>query len=454
MSNSPTTSTKSLQNASRRRFIKTAATAAVATCVAPAILRTAKANSSRNTLKIMQWNHFVPGFDRWFNDEYIKAWGEKNDTEVIVTNVGMSSINSRAKAEVAAQRGHDMVLFLSPPPSFEQHAIDHADVWKECERRYGQPSSLAVKSSFNPKTGRYYGFSDSYTPDPVNYRKDLWDDVGVFPDTWEDVRAGGRKILERHRIPVGLGLAPELDSNMALRSLLHAFGASVQNETGRPTLKSRETLEAVKFTNALYKEAMTDEVFTWDPSSNNRLLLAGRGSLALNAISITRTGENKKIPLSDRIWLAKAAEGPAGRVGLQHLVNVYVIWKFAENKEGAQKFLIDYTGEFRRAFLASEFYNFPSFASSVPDLNELIAVDPKAKPSDKYNVFADVSDWITNVGHPGHANAAIDEIFGNWTISKMFAQAAAGKMSPEEAVNAADREVRQVFEKWRQIGLV
>jgi multiple sugar transport system substrate-binding protein len=199
---------------------------------------------------------------------------------------------------------------------------------------------------------------------------------------------------------------------------------------------------------------MTDEVFIWDPSSNNRLLLAGRGSLALNAISITRTGENKKIPLADRIWLAKAAAGPAGRVGLQHLVNVYVIWKFAENIDGAQQFLIDYTGEFRRAFMASEFYNFPSFPSTVPDLDELIALDLKAKPSNKYNVFADVSDWITNVGHPGHANAAIDEIFSNWTISKMFASAAAGKMSPEEAVAAADREVRQIFGKWQQAGLV
>jgi len=454
MTNSPKTTTDSPRRLSRRRFISTAATAALAAAVAPSILNTAKAKSTRKTLKILQWNHFVPGFDRWFNNEYVKAWGEKNDTEVIVTNVGMTSINSRAMAEVTAQRGHDMVLFLSPPPSFEQHAIDHSDVWKECERRYGKPSPLAVKSSFNPKTGRYYGFSDSYTPDPVNYRKDLWDDVGVFPDTWDDVRVGGRKIFERHGIPVGLGLAPELDSNMALRSLLHAFGASVQDESGRPALKSRQTLEAVKFTNALFKEAMTEEVFTWDPSSNNRLLLAGRGSLALNAISITRTGENKKIPLSDRIWLAKAAEGPAGRVGLQHLVNVYVIWKFAENKEGAQQFLVDYTGEFRRAFMASEFYNFPSFPAGVPDLGELIAEDPKATPTDKYNVFSDVSDWITNVGHPGHANAAIDEIFSNWTISKMFAHAAAGKLSPQEAVNAADREVRQTFAKWQQLGLV
>ncbi|MEM7403828.1 MAG: ABC transporter substrate-binding protein [Pseudomonadota bacterium] len=448
-----TPSNSTVTRQSRRKFIRTAAGTALVGA-APAIIGTAKAQRSRKTLKILQWNHFVPGFDEWFNNKYIKAWGEKYGTEVIVDNVGMSSINSRAKAEVAAGRGHDMVLFLSPPPSFEQHAIDHREIWEECQQRHGAPSELALKSTYNPKTDRYYGFSDSFTPDPINYRRDLWDDVGVFPDTWDDIRTGGRKVFERHRVPVGLGLAPELDSNMALRSLLSAFGASVQNADGVPSLKSRETLAAVEFSNALYREAMTDEVFTWDPSSNNRLLLAGRGSLALNAISITRTGENKRIPVSDRIWLAKAAEGPAGRVGLQHLVNVYVVWKFAENIEGAKQFLIDYTGEFRRAFVASEFYNFPSFPNTVPDLPALIERDSKAKPADKYNVFVDVAKWTTNVGHPGYANAATDEIFTNWTISNMFAQAAAGRMSPQDAVNAADSEVKRVFAKWRAAGLV
>ena len=78
---------------------------------------------------------------------------------------------------------------------------------------------------------------------------------------------------------------------------------------------------------------MTDEVFTWDASSNNRLMLAGKGSLTLNAISITRTGETQKIPVSHDIWLAKAAQGPVRRLGFAHLMSVYAIWKFAENIE-------------------------------------------------------------------------------------------------------------------------
>jgi multiple sugar transport system substrate-binding protein len=135
-------------------------------------------------------------------------------------------------------------------------------------------------------------------------------------------------------------------------------------------------------------------------------------------------------------------------------MDVYVIWKFAENIEGAKQFLVDYIGNFRQGFLASEFYNFPCFPQTVPDLQKLIAHDPKATPPDKYKVLSDVLDWATNVGYPGYANAAIDEIFSTWTVSTMFAQVAAGKMSPEDALTQADTEVRRIFQKWRERGKV
>jgi multiple sugar transport system substrate-binding protein len=241
---------------------------------------------------------------------------------------------------------------------------------------------------------------------------------------------------------------------MAMRAIMYAFGSSEQDAEGNPSLKSKATLEAIKYVKALYQETMTDEVFTWDASSNNRFMLAGKGSLALNAISVTRTGENEKLPVADHIWLAKAAQGPVRRIGLEHVMDVYVIWKFADNIDGAKQFLVDYMGNFRRGFLASEFYNFPCFPQTVPDLTTLIAHDPKANPPDKYKVLEDVLDWATNVGYPGYANAAIDEIFSTWVISTMFAQAAAGRLSPEDAMQQADQEVQRIFKKWRERGKV
>jgi multiple sugar transport system substrate-binding protein len=253
---------------------------------------------------------------------------------------------------------------------------------------------------------------------------------------------------------VGIGLASEIDTNMAMRSIMYSFGSSVQDEQGNVVLNSKETLEAIKFVKALYEEAMTPEVFTWDASANNRFMLSGKGSLALNAISITRTAEKIDPEMEKKIWLAKAPKGPVRRIGLEHVMNVYVIWKFAENIEGAKKFLVDYVSNFKTAFLASEYYNFPCFAKTVPDLKKLVAHDKKAQPPDKYKFLANVLDWATNVGYPGYANAAIDEIFGTWVISTMFGRAASGMLSPEDALKAADKKVQAVFKKWRARGLV
>ena len=440
------------RNPYRRDFIRTAGGAALG--LGASIVAPRWAAAGQKTLKILQWNHYVPEYDEWFNNTYVKEWGEKNDTRVIVDNVDMASINGRAAAEISAGRGHDLVMFLLPPSSIEDHVIDHREIYEECARRYGKPIDLATKSTYNPKTKKYYGFSDSYVPDPVNFRKDLWDDVGVSPSTWEDIRTGARKIKQKHGIPAGFGLASELDTNIALRSMMATFGSSEQNAEGQPVLKSPETLEVLKFVQALYKEAMTDEVFSWDASSNNRLMLAGRGSVTLNAISVTRTGENKKIPISEKIWLAKAAKGPVRQVGLQHLLDVYVIWKFAENIEGAKKFLVDYVGNSRKVFLASQFYNFPCFPQTVPDLQDLIAADSKSVPAGKYKVLQDVTSWTVNLGYPGYANAAIDEIYNSWIISTMFAKCASGRMSPEEALDEADKMTRNIFQKWKASGKV
>jgi multiple sugar transport system substrate-binding protein len=437
---------------SRRKLIQFAGAGAFALGSGLALPRRARA--AKKTLKILQWNHFVPGYDKWFNNEYIKQWGEKNDTEVIVDNVGIPALNSTAAAEVAAKKGHDLFQFLWPRAVYEEDVIDHREIYEECERRYGKPIDLAVKSTYNPKTKKYDGFSDSYSPDPINFRKDLWDDIGMRPDTWDNIRIGGKKIKDKTGIPVGIGQSAEVDTAMAMRAVLYSFGGSVQDPDAHLVLNSKNTLEAIKFVKALFQEAMTPEVLAWDASSNNRAMLAGKSSLVLNAISITREAENKQMAIGDKIWLAKAAQGPVRRIGLEHVMSVYVIWKFAQNIDGAKKFLVDYVGNFREAFIHNEFYNFPCFPKQVPDLVKLISNDPKANPHDKYAVLGDSLEWATNVGFPGYANAAIDEIYSTWVLNNMFAKASTGTLSPEDALKEANEKCKSIFAKWKERGLV
>jgi hypothetical protein len=104
-------------------------------------------------------------------------------------------------------------------------------------------------------------------------------------------------------------------------------------------------------------------------------MIAGKISLALNAISITRTAEKQDPEISKKIQLTKALRGSVRAIGLEHVMQCYVIWKFAENIEGAKKYLIDYTTDFRQAFVAGEFYDCPCFRRRCR-IGKLIANDP------------------------------------------------------------------------------
>jgi multiple sugar transport system substrate-binding protein len=440
------------RRASRRTIIKAGLAGAAA--LGGGLSLTAGCKKEKKTLRIVQWNHFVPAYDKWFNGTYIKKWGEENDTEVTVDNVGIPALNPAAAAQVSSKQGHDLFQFLWPRPVYEDDVIDHAEIYQECERRYGKPVDLAVKSTYNPRTKKYFGFSDSFVPDPVNWRKDLFDEAGGTPNTWDDIRTLGKKIKDKTGIPVGIGLANEIDTAMAMRAIMYSFGAGEQDAEGNLTIDSKQTREAVKFVKALFQDAMSPEVLSWDASSNNRAMLAGKASVVLNAVSVTREAENKGMPIHDKIWLSKAAQGPARRMGLEHVMSVYSIWKFSKNIEGAKKFLIDYVGNFRQAFVASQSYNFPCFTGQVPDMAALLKNDAKGKPADKYAVLTDALSWATNVGYPGYSNAAVDEAYSTWVLNTMFARAATGALSPEDAVQEAAKKYQAIWAKWKERRLI
>jgi multiple sugar transport system substrate-binding protein len=87
-------------------------------------------------------------------------------------------------------------------------------------------------------------------------------------------------------------------------------------------------------------------------------------------------------------------------------------------------------------------------------LATLVTNDAGASPPDKYAPLMDVASWTTNVGYPGYTNPAISEIFHKGLIPTMFARAATGQLTPEEALDQADKQVRQIFQNWKERGKV
>src|SRR5206468_653562 len=136
--------------------------------------------------------------------------------------------------------------------------------------------------------------------------------------------------------PVGLGMSNELDSNMLLIALMQCYGAFIQNAHARPSINSKHTVEALKTMRDIYKDGMTNEIFAWTAASNNQGYLSGRLSLAVNAISIIRSAEDANPALAQNTSVAPIPRGPVQRLGLEHVMGVYTIWKFSKQMAPAE----------------------------------------------------------------------------------------------------------------------
>ncbi len=492
----------------RRSFLKKVGMGALAAGVASGFYPFRV--SGQVELKIIQWAHFVPAFDEWF-DPYAKAWGESHKPAVKVTvdHISFADILTRASAEVAAQAGHDIFFFLAPAPAFEQQVIDHREIVEAVEKKHGPITKLAKESTFNPVTKKWFGFSDFFTIDPFDLHRDVWDAIGKpnGPTTWVELLAAGdeiRKKFPQIQVPIGIGYSNDIDSNMAMRAIMWSFDAAEQNENQNVVLNSKETLEALKFGVDLFKRA-SPAVLTWDATSNNVTFNARQTGIILNSISAYRTAQARglKVPgtetlLADNTFFIGPLKGPRGTaVACEHVMSNYAIWKFSKQQDLAKEFLVDLVDQYspdgfaslgkeipgiKGATLNSKLYNTPSFLGSIAPkgvtnpksrpragyewLKAQYQNDPfGSKPADKLLPLfsaveepnADGSDakqgWATNVGHPGPAHAAIGQIFDEYLIPQMFAQAALGHGKPEDILKANNAKFKEIFNFWRKQGL-
>jgi maltose-binding protein MalE len=407
-------------------------------------------------LKILLWSHFVPRHDKWF-DAFAKEWGDQVGVKVTVDHIEVTGIPARIEAEISARSGHDVIQFIAPLPQFEPSAVDLTDVTQEAEKRYGDQIDLCRKSSFNATTNKYYAYAPGWVPDPGNYRRSMWEKAGLpdGPNSWEDLREGGSKIKADQAVQLGIGMSQEIDSDMAARGLIWSHGGAVQDASENVTINSPETVAATEFMKELYEGAMTDEVFAWNPASNNQGFVAGKLSYILNSISAYRTLQKVNPGIANDVFFVKALEGPEQRFAAQHVMYNWIVPKHAKNVDAAKEFLLHYTENYARATWESELYDFPAFPERVPDLDGWLDDDPfGSEPADKLAVLKDALDWSTNVGYEGSANTAIGEVFGTFILPNMFARVARGRQSAEESVAAAERQITPIFDKWRQRGLI
>jgi maltose-binding protein MalE len=450
---------------SRRDFLRTSGTLAVAgvgsgvlaACTGPASSPGAGAGGGKQ-LRILQWSHFIPAYDKWF-DGFVKKWGSDNGVTVTVDHIDNADIPARSAAEINAGQGHDLIEWIVPPSSLEPSVIDLSDLVQQVQGKYGQQIDFCKLSSFNPTTNKYYGFCHTWTPDPGDYRKSQWTQVGLpnGPSTWDELLAGATEIKRAQKVPTGIGMSQEVDSNMVARALIWSYGGSIQDAQQNVVVNSPEVIGAVDYMSRLFKQAMTDEIFSWTAASNNQGLIAGRLSYIVNSISAYRSAQKSNPTVANDIFFVPALKGPSGKgFAGEHVVRSYIVPKYSKNVDTAKQFLLFLADHSSDVTNNSQLYDFPSF-KNAPAWSQLpgwLDNDPfKSQPASKLALLKDAQSWSVNVGYPGPSNAAESEVFTTFVLPNMMADAARGTPA-KEAVAKAEARIKPIFEKWRKQKLV
>jgi len=443
-------STSSLSRVTRRRFLKHTGLTLVAASSTPVISMPfiSRALAETRTLSIVQWSHFVPAYDKWF-DNFARDWGEKNQIAVTVDHIPVQDVAARAAAEASAGSGHDLFGWNGAGGAhlYRKFLVDVTSLVEEVQKKYGKITVIGKQLGYNQDDHTWSAFPDYYINFPVMYRKSMWDEIGVTPDTWDNIRIGGAKLKAKGH-PVGISLGHSNDPNTTWRGLMWSYGAAFQDESGKKVvLDSKESVEAVKFVAALYKEAMTPEVLSWSDASNNQYIDSGVSSLIVNPISAYRTAQQLNKKVADDIFVMKPPKGPVRQI-MGGAAEFYGIWKFSKNQDAAIAFLKYYADNWVDAFKASSGYNNPIFANIVPKPMPILSDDPTSTPRDKLAILQTSDEWSAVPGYPGPAWPATDEIYNDFIVCDMMAKAATGAMTPEESVKWATQQCENIFNKW------
>ena len=435
----------------RRKFIESAAALAA---YGPFFKIPGRALPQRQTLKIAHWSHFIPGYNRWFADTLAKEWGDKNDTNVSVDFIPAERIAAQASAEITAKAGHDLFVFPWPPAQFEQHAIDHNQVYQQVSFKYGQIGLFTHKSTFNRKTKKYFAFMDSWIPAPFEYFGDMWAEANmpIGPVHYGGLHSGGKRIREKTGIPCGLALGPTLEGNVTLHTLLLAFGGRLQDSSGDILLdRGATTTEVLKYIQALCKDAGSPKQLNWGPSGNVEAMLKRQSSCSINAISLVRDAEAQDPKLASLIKLQPPLLGQSGIIAVPHVSNCSTVWNFAQNEKGAVKFLADMIDSSKAIYEKTRGCNFPVYQKTLPDLVVRLENDATGQPPYKYKELKDALHWTCNLGFPGFADAVAAEVFTSSLLPKMVMRVMVDNERPEDAVAAAGKEANAIAKKWSSI---
>lgn len=422
---------------SRRRVLRTVGGGLAAASAAPALAACSggpvASGSSKGSLSLLLWSHFVPAFDVYF-DNWAKQWGEKNHISVTVDHVQTQTVEPHFASEVAAGTGHDLVQLQADtqPIIFAPHLADLTDVRTKIGNANGGWIPLA---DFGQYKGGYITLPEFFIIYPGIYRTDLWSSVGApAPTSFDDLIKYGAELKAKGHI-VGIGISAIDDSENAVLGMMFAYGATFVGKDGKTiTFDSPETRDAMNTAKQLYQKAMNSEILSWNDSSNNDLLDSGVGSYILNPISAYRSSP---VSIQNKCSFVPPPSGalPGANTAT---IQTWVMPKWSKVQDTAKQFLSDYFAQYSAAFVASTGYNMPFLAKFETKPMPILS-------QGKFQVLQNGASWSRGTGWPGPPTQEAGQVATKYVISEVFSKYVTGAMNLEDTVSYGMAQLKSIY---------
>jgi multiple sugar transport system substrate-binding protein len=419
----------------RRSLLKASVTAGAALATPTILVRKASAQTEK-TLKVVQWKHFVPDYDRYFNT-FVKEFGQKHKCTVEVDYVATPDLPTSIAADISRGGGHD-VFHLNGVGAwlYDQALVDVTSVADKLAKEFG--GWIPNSESIGKVKDKWLAIPYWYIAYPLIINRGYFQQAGVdFTDktTWNDMLAIGAKTKASGH-PFGIPFSQTPDANDDLYPLMAAFGADFFDKQGKINFRRKEISDALEFGKKFFDQTMTDEVLSWDDSSNNRFIASGKGSMICNPISAYRTAAKDNPDVYRNLEVTKTPLGPKGRKNGARTMS-YGIFNFSKNQDLGKEFLYAMVADSHRGMQESTGYNHPFLKSFTKKPMPVLGTEPKLM------LLQDFQDDVIFIGYPGPMTKTATGMYAKFIIPTMFAEVAKGK-PVRAAMDDAEKKLRAI----------
>jgi multiple sugar transport system substrate-binding protein len=437
---------------SRRDFLKTGAAGAAAgagliatgegqaaTAAAPAFNPVPEKGAK---LRMLRWKRFVQGDeDMWAANT--KKFTEKTGVEVRVDAEGWEDVRPKAAVAANVGSGPDMIIgTFEDAHQYPDKLVDVSDLATYLGNKYGGWYDSA--KAYGMHNGKWVAIMMGCAGNAMVYRESHMKAAGFdkFPTDLD----GFLKLcqgLKAKGTPAGFALGNATgDANSWTHWLLWSFGGKMVDEKNNVVINSPETIKALEYAKQLY-ETFIPGTLSWLDPNNNKAFLDGQCSLTANGISIyyaAKTSSDEKLKaMALDIGHGQFPVGPIGKPTVLNLAFPMMIFKYTKYPNACKAYLQFMMEKEQYVPWQQAAIGYVSQPLAAYESNPIWTVDPKHTP------YRDCMKNMRPNGYAGTMGYASAACMADFIVANMFAEAASGSKTPQEAAERAAKRAERYY---------